>query len=243
MCNSLGKAAQQTSGWIMSYSAIAPLRQQIYFDIPVLDLEPFGLLTCVVHAAFFFTPLLQGTSNAIQATINCSRPKYGASAFHQQGCFGGQQRLRNPYEHLYLLISADKFPPECRIGSGRLAHTGTQTINYALRPEQTPRRRTKPTKNLPVRGFRKDLIRLTFSIVADFARSRVRVSLEWRAGLQSRGELEDEIFYFRSVLMFFANVDTRIALRGGFRSAAVTGKQVRALSQICFLALNSRCSG
>ncbi|KAF8178192.1 hypothetical protein K438DRAFT_1769701 [Mycena galopus ATCC 62051] len=37
----------------------------------------------------------------------------------------------------------------------------------------------------------------TFSIVADFARSRVRVSLEWRAGLKSRGDLEDEIFYFR----------------------------------------------
>ncbi|KAF8187618.1 hypothetical protein K438DRAFT_1764781 [Mycena galopus ATCC 62051] len=36
-----------------SYSAIAPMRQQIYFDMPVLDLEPFGLLTCVFHATFF----------------------------------------------------------------------------------------------------------------------------------------------------------------------------------------------
>ncbi|KAF8180742.1 hypothetical protein K438DRAFT_1768284 [Mycena galopus ATCC 62051] len=35
----------------------APLRQQMYFNMPVLDLGPFGLLTCVFHAAFFHPPV------------------------------------------------------------------------------------------------------------------------------------------------------------------------------------------
>ncbi|KAF8144313.1 hypothetical protein K438DRAFT_1782957 [Mycena galopus ATCC 62051] len=51
-----GNNVQFSGKAVQIYSAIAPMRQQIYFDMPVLDLEPFGLLTCVFHVAFFHPP-------------------------------------------------------------------------------------------------------------------------------------------------------------------------------------------
>ncbi|KAF8192348.1 hypothetical protein K438DRAFT_1762346 [Mycena galopus ATCC 62051] len=67
---------------------------------------------------------------------------------------------------------------------------------------QTDKTYKKPTgeripQNQPNPPFFCNLIfTWVFSKVAVFARSRVRVSLEWRAGLKSRGDLEDENFYF-----------------------------------------------
>ncbi|KAF8169441.1 hypothetical protein K438DRAFT_1774234 [Mycena galopus ATCC 62051] len=250
MCNSLGKAAQRTSGWIMSYSAIAPLRQQIYFDMPVLDLEPFGLLTCVFHAAFFHPAASSPRQSLNTTAINIhrapsmpSRPlstaqgqNTGLSLSTNKGALedsGGFETLTNtftfwlrhtfvwtqlqtnsprrsdlgavciPHSNYKLRALPQVLPIYCSIDIEQLRSVRRQPLHFSaylfppplsleslhvttLRPEQTP-----------IAFFCNLIFTWTFSIVADFARSRVRVSLEWRAGLKSRGDLEDEIFYFR----------------------------------------------